>query len=89
MMLIQRSSEEVESSGWHDAEAHEQEPTGLETGIGIKNLTKIYEPVSIGMYMYSTCIFVHVGITQHHARAQTQILMNFSWDSNQHSSYTY
>ncbi|CAI8011245.1 ATP-binding cassette sub-family A member 3, partial [Geodia barretti] len=32
-----------ESSGWHDAQAHEKEPTDREAGIKIKGLTKVYD----------------------------------------------
>ena len=48
-----------ECSGWHDPQAHEEEPRDLEAGIRIRNLTKIYDQVfylnSISwryMYMY-------------------------------------
>ena len=39
------------SSGWHDPQAHEEEPRGLNAGISIQNLTKIYDQV----LHYLTC----------------------------------
>ena len=48
----------MENSGWHDPQAHEQEPTDMEAGISIKNLTKIYDQVkyhNICCYMVYTC----------------------------------
>ena len=41
-----------ESTGWHDPEAHEQEPTNRQTGIRIQNLSKIYDQV----HTYVTCV---------------------------------
>ena len=53
MDFFQRSTADVKSSGWHDPQAHEEEPSDLEAGIRVQNLTKSYEPVNI------FCLYVH------------------------------
>ena len=52
---FQRSKGEGERSGWHDPQSHEEEPTSLEAGIKIQNLSKIYDPVSF-LCVCSVCV---------------------------------
>ena len=67
----------MESSGWHDPQAHEKEPTDREAGIKIQKLTKVYDQVKIqhlrltDVYKYSyICIYslsaVHTKIINPH-----------------------
>ena len=46
-VYLQSSAGDAESSGWHDPQAHEEEPTDREAGIKIKNLTKVYDQVTL------------------------------------------
>lgn len=55
-VYLQSSAGDAESSGWHDPQAHEEEPTDREAGIKIQNLTKVYDQVTLDRPVVGLCI---------------------------------